>query len=139
MVDACGLESQILLLRPKNPGLPLDITSKYTGARIAMSRIGGSSLPVSLEDATHSGAARVAANVIRAIEAQAWLMGLPQGDMPMPPPEKPKQRPEDFLARSPAAREALRRMLDRVEKQAVARSSRVHAWGLLPLSPRAAE
>jgi hypothetical protein len=75
-------------------------------------------LPVS-QNATHSEAARAAAIVIRAIEAQARLMGLLQGDMPTPTPEKPRQLTEDHLAKSPAMQEALERMLARAKaKQA---------------------
>lgn len=74
-------------------------------------------LPVS-RDPRHPEAARGAVICVRAIEAQARLLGLLQSSMIMPTEGKPAEPVEAQLARSPALRAAMRRQLDEADRLA---------------------
>lgn len=82
-------------------------------------------LPVS-RDPSHPEAARGAAIVVRAIEAQARLLGLLQANQMFPSAGKAPEPMEEQLARSPALRAALRRQLDGADKL-VARNQSMEA------------
>lgn len=74
-------------------------------------------LPVS-RDPNHPEAARGAAIVVRAAEAQSRLLGLLQASQLLPESGKPAETMEEQLAKSPALRAAMRRQLDEADRLA---------------------